>query len=217
MTTLRLLLVDDHEVVRMGLRTLLEDVPEIEVIGEAGSANEAISLCDALRPDLVIMDIRMPGQSGIEACRTIVSRWPATQVIMLTSYAEDSLIADAIRAGAVGYVLKQVGNEELMRALEAVRKGAAALDPSITRRLLSIFREQAPAPDPFADLTDRELSVLRMLSTGKTNAQIAEALFLSDKTVRNHVSIILSKLGVENRVEAAAFALNHNISAYSRT
>ncbi len=216
MTDLRILLVDDHEVVRMGLRTLLDDVPHVEVIGEAGSAADAITFCAAYQPTVVIIDIRMPGQSGIEACRTITQRWPATQVIMLTSYADDSLIAEAIRAGAVGYVLKQVGNEELMRALNAVREGAALLDPSITRRLLSLFREQTTIPDLFHNLTEREIEVLRLLSTGKSNTQIADALFLSDKTVRNHVSTILSKLGVENRVEAATLAVKHNIGVYSR-
>jgi DNA-binding NarL/FixJ family response regulator len=216
MKSLRILLVDDHEVVRMGLSTLLDDIPDTKVIGEAGSGAEAITFCSTQQPDVVIMDIRMPEMSGIEACRGITTRWPTIQVIMLTSFAEDGLIADAIRAGAVGYVLKQVGNEELIHALNAVREGAALLDPSITRRLLTLFREQTSIPDPFHELTERELAVLKLLSMGKSNAQIAEVLVLSDKTVRNHVSVILSKLSVENRVEAATLAVKHNIHTYSR-
>jgi two-component system, NarL family, response regulator DevR len=217
MTTLRILLVDDHEVVRMGLRTLLEDVADVEVVAEAGSADEAIAACERYKPNIVVMDIRMPGNSGITACHTIVERWPETQVIMLTSYANDDLITDAIRAGAVGYVLKQGGTGDLMRALEAVRQGAALLDPAVTRRVLAMMRRQIDqAPDPFAELTDREISVLRLLAEGKSNAQIAQALTLSDKTVRNHISLILDKLDVSNRVEAATFAVQHDVRNYRR-
>jgi DNA-binding NarL/FixJ family response regulator len=217
MKALRLLLVDDHEVVRMGLRMLLERIEDVEVMGEAGSADEAIAACEKYRPNVVIMDIRMHGSSGIDACRSIVQRWPDTQVIMLTSYANDELIADAIRAGAVGYVMKQVGTGELMRALDAVREGAAALDPAVTRRVLAMMRQQGDqAPDPFAELTGREVAVLRLLAEGKSNAQIAQALVLSDKTVRNHISTILSKLHAANRVEAATFAVQHDIHNYRR-
>lgn len=217
MKPLRILLVDDHEVVRMGLRSLLEDMPDIEVVAEAGSADDAVAACERHLPDVVIMDIRMPGNSGIDACRLITQRWPETQVIMLTSYANDELIADAIRAGAVGYVLKQVGTGELMRALEAVRQGAALLDPAVTRRVLAMMRRQEnETPDPFRELTEREIAVLRLLAEGKSNADIAQRLFLSDKTVRNHVSTILSKLDVSNRVEAATYATEHQIKSYQR-
>ncbi len=213
----RILLVDDHEVVRMGLRSLLEDMPDIEVVAEAGSADDAVAACERHLPDVVIMDIRMPGNSGIDACRLITQRWPETQVIMLTSYANDELIADAIRAGAVGYVLKQVGTGELMRALEAVRQGAALLDPAVTRRVLAMMRRQeSETPDPFRELTEREIAVLRLLAEGKSNADIAQRLFLSDKTVRNHVSTILSKLNVSNRVEAATYATEHQLKSYQR-
>lgn len=213
----RILLVDDHEVVRMGLRSLLEDMPNIEVVAEAGSADDAVAACERHLPDVVIMDIRMPGNSGIDACRLITQRWPETQVIMLTSYANDELIADAIRAGAVGYVLKQVGTGELMRALEAVRQGAALLDPAVTRRVLAMMRRQeSETPDPFRELTEREIAVLRLLAEGKSNADIAQRLFLSDKTVRNHVSTILSKLNVSNRVEAATYATEHQLKSYQR-
>ncbi len=217
MKTLRILLVDDHEVVRMGLATLLQDVEDVDVVGEAGSADEAIAACERLQPNVVVMDIRMPGNSGIVACREITQRWPEMQVIMLTSYANDDLIGDAIQAGAVGYVLKQVGTGELMRALDAVRQGAALLDPAVTRRVLAMLRRQGDQkPDPFSELTTRELAVLRLLAEGKSNAQIGEELVLSDKTVRNHVSSVLSKLNVTNRVEAATFAVQNGIHTYQR-
>jgi DNA-binding NarL/FixJ family response regulator len=216
MSALKMMLVDDHEVVRMGLRMLLEQVADVQVVAEAGSAAEAIQLCGLHQPDVVIMDIRMPpGGSGIDACRTIVQRWPQVQVIMLTSFANDELIADAIRAGAVGYVLKQVGTDELVRALDAVRQGQAMLDPAVTRRVLAMMRQHVDnQPDPFRDLTDRELDILRLLAEGKSNADIAGVLVLSDKTVRNHISIILNKLHVGNRVEAATYAVNHNLRNY---
>lgn len=217
MITLRIVLVDDHEVVRLGLRTVLEDMEGVEVVAEAGSGEAAIAACERYEPDVVIMDIRMPGKSGIQACQTIVERWPQTRVVMLTSYANDELIVEAIQAGAVGYVLKQVGTAELIRALEAVRQGAASLDPSITQRVLAMMRQRTePAPDPFRELTEREIDILRLLATGKSNMEIADALSLSEKTVRNHVSIMLSKLHLNNRVEAATFAVQHDLQAYRR-
>ena len=217
MITLRIVLVDDHEVVRLGLRTVLEDMEGVEVVAETGSGDAAIAACERYQPEVVIMDIRMPGKSGIQACRTIVERWPRTRVIMLTSYANDELIVEAIQAGAAGYVLKQVGTAELIRALDAVRQGAASLDPSVTQRVLAMIRQRKdPTPDPFRDLTERELDILRLLATGKSNMEIAETLSLSEKTVRNHVSIILSKLHLNNRVEAATFAVQHDLPAYRR-
>ncbi len=216
MNILNLMLVDDHEVVRMGLRMLLEQTPGVKIVAEAGSAEEAVRLCSLHHPDVVIMDIRMPpGSSGIDACRKIVQNWPQTQVIMLTSFADDELITDAIEAGAVGYVLKQVGTGELVRALDAVREGAALLDPGVTRRVLAMMRQKGESkPDPFKALTERELDVLRLLAEGKSNAEIAEALVLSDKTIRNHISVILDKLHVSNRVEAATYAVEHHIRGY---
>jgi DNA-binding NarL/FixJ family response regulator len=216
MKHLKLMLVDDHEVVRMGLRMLLEQVADVEIVAEAGSAEEAIRLCAIHQPDVVIMDIRMPpGSSGIDACRTIVNHWPETQVIMLTSFANDELIADAIRAGAAGYVLKQVGTGELIRAIDAMREGAALLDPSVTRRVLAMMRQHGEnQPDPFKELTEREVDVLRLVAEGKSNSEIAAALVLSDKTVRNHISVILAKLHVSNRVEAATYAVEHDIRNY---
>lgn len=216
MDTLGIVIVDDHEVVRMGLRMVLEQVPNVKIKAEAGSAEDALRLCQHLQPDIVIMDIRMPpGNSGIDACKTIVERWPHIHVIMLTSFADDDLIADAIQAGAVGYVLKQAGTGELIRTIDAVRQGVALLDPSITRRVLAMMRRHSEVKtDPFKELTKRETEILRLVADGKNNAEIAEILVLSDKTVRNHISIILDKLNVKNRVEAATYAIDNNIRNY---
>jgi len=211
---LRILLVDDHQVVRMGLRFVLEDVDDVQLVGEASSVDEALTQCHLLQPDVVIMDIKMPGKSGIEGCREIVDQWPHIQVIMLTSFVDDSLIAEAIQAGAAGYVLKGVGTDELIRALNAVRTGDALLDPAITRRVLAMMRQQSPQKNPFEELTKRELGILSLLAQGKTNMEIANDLTLSEKTIRNNVSIILSKLEVSNRIEAAMFAMEHRINDF---
>ncbi len=218
MKPLRVLLVDDHEVVRLGLEALLHGQPDITVVAEASTAEEAIRAVARYRPDLVLMDIRLPGESGIAACRTITARWPETKVIMLTSFADDDLIFQAIQAGAAGYVLKQVGNDELLRAIEAVRAGEALLDPAVTRKVIERVRQREREADAaaFRDLTERELEVLALIAEGKTNAEIARALTLSEKTVRNHVSVILEKLGVSNRIEAATYAVRHDIKRLLR-
>ena len=210
------ILVDDHEVVRLGLMTLLEDLPWVRVVAEAGSAEEAIQAVERYQPDVVVMDIRMPGESGLDACQEITRRWPDTKVVMLTSFVDDDLIFQAIQAGASGYVLKQVGNESLIGALDAVRRGAALLDPVVTQRVLRRVREtetgrQAAA---FRDLSAREMEVLALVAEGKSNIEIAEALFLSEKTARNHVSAILSKLGFSNRIEAATYAVRNHIERH---
>lgn len=212
-------LVDDHEVVRLGLMTLLEDLHWVNVVGEAGSAPEAVAEVGNLRPDAVVMDIRMPGESGIDACREIKRRWPETSIIMLTSHADDELIFEALQAGADGYVLKQVGNRPLIDALHAIREGKAHLDPGVTQRVIERVRQhelqnQARA---FKDLTPRELEVLAEVATGKSNKEIADVLMLAEKTVRNHVSTILSKLGLNNRIEAATYAVRNNISQHVST
>ena len=219
MTKQRILLVDDHEVVRLGLKALLERHPQFDVIGEAASAREALELVANIHPDVVVMDIRLPGTSGIEACEEITSRFPETRVLMLTSYAEDEMLFSAIRAGASGYVLKQIGGEELVRALEAVARGEALLDPAVTQRVFQEVRravkeEEASA---FVHLSQQERHVLLLVSEGKTNREIAKALFLGEGTVRNYVSSILSKLGVSNRAEAAAYAVEHNLREYIST
>ena len=214
MTQLRVLLVDDHQVVRMGLRFVIEDLPDVALVGEAKNAEEGILQCQLLQPDVVIMDIKMPGKSGIEACREIVATWPLIKVIMLTSYVDDALITEAIQAGAAGYILKGVGTDQLVRALEAVRAGEALLDPAITQRVLTMMRQQGPKGNPFAELTKREIAVLALVTQGKTNKEIAGKLVLSEKTIRNHVSTILSKLPVSNRVEAAMFSMQNHIQDY---
>ncbi len=207
------MVVDDHEVVRLGLRGLLERQSSWQVVAEAATADEAVSRALEYRPDVVVMDIRLAGSSGIDACRRIISQVPETRVIMLTSYAEDDLLFDAIAAGAAGYVLKQIGSDELVRAIETVGRGEALLDPSLTRRVLARVREAArkEAFAAFADLTEQELRVLALISEGKTNREIAESLYLGEGTVRNYVSNILGKLGVSNRAEAAAYAVEHNL------
>src|SRR5450759_1488071 len=212
----RILLVDDHEVVRLGLKSLLDHHPHFEVIGEAGTAKEAIELVGRIKPDIVLMDIRLPGISGIEACEEIIHNFPETRVVMLTSYAEDEMLFSAIRAGASGYVLKPVGGDDFIRALVAVGRGEALLDPAVTQRVFQEVRravkeEEASA---FVNLSQQERHVLLLVSEGKTNREIAKALFLGEGTVRNYVSSILSKLGVSNRAEAAAYAVEHNLREY---
>lgn len=216
MTKQRILLVDDHEVVRLGLRALLEHHSQFEIVGEASSAREAIETVGRIHPDIVLMDIRLPGTSGIEACEEINKTYPDTKVVMLTSYAEDEMLFSAIRAGASGYILKQIGGEDLVRALEAVGRGEALLDPAVTQRVFQEVRravkeEEASA---FANLSQQERHVLLLVSEGRTNREIAKALFLGEGTVRNYVSSILSKLGVSNRAEAAAYAVEHNLREF---
>ena len=212
----RIVLVDDHEVVRLGLKTLLDHNPQFEVVGEAGNAKEALEQVGALRPDVVVMDIRLPGVSGIEACEQITQNFPDTRVIMLTSYAEDEMLFSAIRAGASGYVLKQIASDDLIKAIEAVGRGEALLDPAVTQRVFQEVRravkeEEASA---FSNLSTQEKHVLLLVSEGRTNREIAKSLFLGEGTVRNYVSSILSKLGVSNRAEAAAYAVEHNLKEY---
>ncbi|GJQ34151.1 MAG: response regulator transcription factor [Anaerolineales bacterium] len=213
MTKTRILLVDDHDIVRLGLMTLLNDRPDMEVVGEASTAAEAVRQTGALSPNVVLMDIRLPGEGGIEATRQVTARFPKVKVVMLTSFADDELVMRAISAGAVGYVLKQVGNEELIRAIQAAARGEALLDPSTTARLLSRVREaeRIAEEDAFRELTDREMDVLTHLAKGKTNAEIASLLHLSEKTVGNYVSNMLEKLHLNNRIELAAYAYNHHL------
>jgi DNA-binding NarL/FixJ family response regulator len=215
---IRVLLVDDHEVVRLGLITLMQDRSDLAVVGEAGSASEALRLVEQLRPDVVLMDIRMPGQSGLDATRQIAERFPHTKVVVLTSFADDELVVRAIRAGAVGYVLKQVGNEELLRAVAAAARGEALLDPATTARLLARVRvvEEKAEAEVFRALSERELEVLAEVARGKTNAEIGRTLNLSEKTVRNYVSSVLEKLRLSNRIELATFAVEHNLFDWLR-
>lgn len=212
----RIIIVDDHEVVRIGLKSLLEHYPDYEIIAEACNAKEALQHVKDYRPDLVLMDIRLPGKSGIDACEEIKTKYPDTKVIMLTSFAEDEMLFSAIKAGASGYVLKQIKQDDLVRSIESVARGDAALDPAVTQRVFQEVRkavkdEEAAA---FCNLSQQEKMVLKLVSEGKTNREIAQTLFLGEGTVRNYVSSILSKLGVNNRAEAAAYAVEHNLKDY---
>lgn len=209
----RILLVDDHDIVRLGLMTLLNDQPDMEVVGEASTAGDAVKAAENLRPDVVLMDIRLPGEGGIEAAGQVTRRVPDSKVVMLTSFADDQLVVRAIRAGAVGYVLKQVGNEELLRAIRAAARGEALLDPSTTARLLTRVREaeRKADEDAFRELTDREMDVLILLAKGKTNAEIGKLLNLSEKTVGNYVGNMFDKLHLNNRIELAAYAYEHHL------
>lgn len=212
----RILIVDDHEVVRLGLRTLLGGHEDIIVVDEAANADDAVKKAQQHNPDVIIMDIRMPGKNGIEACREILAHKPDAQVIMLTSYAEDEMLFDAINAGAVGYVLKQGGGDDLVRAIRRVGQGDALLDPAITQRVLARVRQATRQEQAaiFNDLTEQELRVLGLVSEGRTNKEIARALFLGEGTVRNYVSSILSKLDLTNRAEAAAYAVRHSLEDF---
>jgi len=208
-----ILLVDDHAIVRLGLMTLLNDQPDMQVVGEASTTSEAIDAVEKLQPDVVLMDIRLPGEGGIETTRQITARFPTSKVVMLTSFADDELVMRAINAGAMGYVLKQVGNEELLRAIRAAARGEALLDPSTTARLLSRVREaeRKDNHNAFRELSDREMDVLTHLARGKTNAEIGRLLNLSEKTVGNYVGSMFEKLGLNNRIELAAYAYEHHL------
>lgn len=214
-----ILLVDDHAVVRMGLKSLIERHPQFAVVGEAGSAREALEQVEALHPEIIIMDIRLRGTSGIEACEEIVNKYPETKVLMLTSYVADEMLMSAIRAGASGYVLKYISSDALIKALEAVGRGESLLDPAVTQSVFNEVRRVVKEKDAsaFSRLTQQEKHVLLLVTSGKTNKQIAETLFLGEGTVRNYASSIFLKLGVNNRAEAAAYAVEHNLSKYVST
>ena len=213
MTKTRIVLVDDHAIVRLGLTALLNDQPDMEVVGEAGTAAEAIKAVEKLQPDVVLMDIRLPGEGGIEATRQVTAQFPKSKVVILTSFADDELVMRAINAGAVGYVLKQVGTADLLRAIQAAAQGQALLDPSTTARLLSRVREaeRKDEHDAFRALSDREMDVLKYLARGKTNAEIGHLLNLSEKTVGNYIGSMFEKLGMNNRIELAAYAYEHHL------
>ena len=205
--TITLLVVDDHEVVRQGLVALIGRRPGFQVVGEAGTVAEAVESARRFQPDLVIMDVRLPDGSGIEACREIRADLPDTRVVMLTSYPDEDAVLSAIVAGASGYLLKQVRARDLIAALETVARGESLLDPAVTGRVLDRVRRIATSsePDELAQLTPQEQKILLLVAEGKTNKEIAAEVFLSDKTVKNYVSSILAKLNLERRAQAAAF------------
>ena len=212
----RIIIVDDHEIVRLGLKSLLDQYPQYEVVSEAKNAKEAIAQVETYKPDIVLMDIRLPGKSGIDACEEIKQNFPDVKVIMLTSYAEDEMLFSAIKAGASGYVLKQIDSSGLAKSIEAVARGEASLDPAVTQRVFQEVRRAVKDEEAasFTDLSQQEKMVLKLVSEGKTNREIAQSLYLGEGTVRNYVSSILSKLSVSNRAEAAAYAVEHNLKEY---
>jgi two-component system, NarL family, response regulator DevR len=210
---LRLLVVDDHEVVRQGLVSLLERREHFQVVAEAGTAAEAVEMARKFEPDLVVMDVRLPDGSGIEACREIRSEFPNTKVVILTSYPDEEAVLSAIIAGASGYLLKQIRGRDLVTSLESVGRGDSLLDPAVTEKVLDRVRRIATGTytDEMAQLTQQEQKILLLVAEGKTNKEIASEVFLSDKTVKNYVSSILSKLNLERRAQAAAFVARHRM------
>jgi DNA-binding NarL/FixJ family response regulator len=201
----RVFLLDDHEVVRRGIRDLLESEDDLEVVGEAGTAEEAYGRIPATTPDVAVLDMRLPDGDGIDVCREIRSRHPEIACIMLTSFADDDAVYAAILAGAAGYLLKQVRGNDLVDAIRKVAGGASLLDPAVTTRVLERLRHKDD-DDPLAALTDQERTILELIAEGLTNRQIGERMFLAEKTVKNYVSNMFSKLGMSRRTEAAAYA-----------
>lgn len=210
---LRIMVVDDHEIVRQGLVALLDRRETLEVVAQAGSVAEAIATAAKFEPDVVVMDVRLPDGSGIEACREIRATRPETRVVMLTSYPDEEAVLSAIIAGASGYLLKQVRGRDLVAALESVGRGDSLLDPAVTEKVLQRVRSAAAGgvADELADLTAQERKILLLVAEGKTNKEIAGEIFLSDKTVKNYVSSILSKLNLQRRTQAAAFVAKHHL------
>lgn len=199
-------LVDDHEVVRRGLIDLLAADPQLDVVGEAGSVAEAMARIPAVKPEVAVLDVRLPDGNGIELCRDLLSRMPDLRCLILTSYTSDEAMMDAILAGASGYVVKDIKGMELARAVKDVGAGRSLLDNRAAAALMSKLRGAIEKPDPLSGLTDQERTLLSLLSEGLTNKQIADRMFLAEKTVKNYVSRLLAKLGMERRTQAAVFA-----------
>jgi two-component system, NarL family, response regulator DevR len=212
-TAIRVFLLDDHEVVRRGVRDLLEADGDIEVVGEASTAAEAMARVPAVRPDVAVLDVRLPDGDGVTVCRDLRSKMPELPCLMLTSFADDEALFDAIMAGAAGYVLKQVRGVDILGAVRTVAGGGSLLDPATTARVMTRLREQATAKDPLDGLTEQERRVLELIGEGLTNRQIGERMFLAEKTVKNYVSSLLAKLGMERRTQAAAFVTRINDQA----
>jgi len=207
---IRVVIADDHEIVREGLRTLFRDELDIKVVAEARNGEEALAAVSQHDPDVILMDLVMPGGGGVEATRRVREAAPRTQVLVLTSFAGDQQVKEALRAGAIGYLLKDVSREELLRAIRSVREGRPALHTEAQRHLLRGVSPD-PASSALAELTDRERGVLQLIARGRSNKAIASELFLSEGTVKGYVSVILSKLGVEDRTQAALWAVKHGV------
>ena len=216
--SIRILIADDHEVVRIGLSALLDRQAGFRVVCQAASGQEAIRLSRTLRPDVVVMDIRMPDGSGTDACRIMTAEAPETPVVMLTSYADEEALFDAISAGASGYVLKRIGSDELVSAIRTVVAGQSMLDPAVTATVLDRLRRAAHAEESgaFGELTEQERRVLAHLAEGESNREIAVAMQLAEKTVRNYVSNVLAKLSLASRAQAATYAIRNRLSELSR-
>lgn len=216
---IRVFLLDDHEVVRRGVSDLLDAEPDIEVVGEAGTIGHALARGPALRPDVAVLDVRLPDGNGITVCRELRDRMPGLACLMLTSFDDDDALLDAIMAGASGYVLKQIKGSDLISAVRTVASGQSMLDPATTARLMSSLRgDSTPAVEPedelLAGLSPREREILALIGEGMTNRQIGKQLYLSEKTVKNHISRLLAKLGVERRIQAAVLATQHQPPAH---
>ncbi|MEV0124495.1 response regulator transcription factor [Streptomyces sp. NPDC050703] len=206
---IRVFLLDDHEVVRRGVRDLLDDEPDITVVGEAGTVGQALVRVPALRPRVAVLDVRLPDGDGVTVCRELRSRMPELSCLMLTSFDDEEALLDSIMAGASGYVLKQIQGSDLVSAVRTVAAGQSLLDPSATARLMARLRqaeEPEPEPDALPGLTEREREILALIGEGLTNRQIGQRLYLAEKTVKNHISRLLAKLGVERRIQAAVIA-----------
>ena len=199
-------LLDDHEIVRRGVRELLEAEPDITVVGEAGTAASALARIPALRPDVAVLDVRLPDGDGVTVCRDIRSSMPQVACLMLTSFGDDEALFDAIMAGAAGYVLKQIRGTDLVGAVRTIASGESMLDPEAASRVMARMRDQAQRSDPLSGLTAQERRILELIGEGLTNRQIGERMYLAEKTVKNYVSALFAKLGMERRTQAAAYA-----------
>ena len=214
MDRIKLMIVDDHELVRLGLKTALEPEEDMEVVADSGDARVALEEAESKRPDVVLMDVRMPGMDGIEACRLIRDRLPETKVVMLTSYADEEAVMASILAGAVGYLLKDMGRPELLKAVREVARGQSLLDPAVTAQVMARIKRSMEKKEieETARLSAREKEVLALVAEGLTNKEIAGRLIISEHTARNHVSHILDKLGLSRRSQAATFAAQHGLA-----
>jgi DNA-binding NarL/FixJ family response regulator len=213
MKSIRVLIVDDHEIVREGLQTLLAEEPDFEVVGTAGDGAAALTLAESTKPDVIIMDLVMPGLDGIEATRRIHRSHPDARVLVLTTFADDQRVREAIQAGATGYLLKDILKADLLRALRDAAVGRPSLHPEVQQHLMQeIVGKTTPEPAPHARLTEREIGILRLIAEGRSNKEIAVALYLTEGTIKGYVSTIFDKLGVEDRTQAALYAVKHGLA-----
>ena len=211
METINVMLIDDHRVVRQGLRDFLELQGDIEIVGEASSGEEGVQLARELLPDVILMDLVMPGIDGVETTRRVKAASPSTRVIVLTSFADDDKVFPAIKAGAISYLLKDVSPEDLAHAIRAAQRNEAVLHPEVAAKLMQEFSAPRPGEAPVDQLTPREMEVLRLIAKGKSNKEIADTLIVSEKTIKTHVSNILSKLHLADRTQAAIYALRQRL------